>query len=86
MSWSDVTPNSSTWNVKNPTETVWDSGTTSWDLNGNVYSTFWDGIDNAWSTASNNAIRYFLFAEGIGWDGGALYWDLVGNVYHARWI
>ena len=44
--------------VKNPTEETWDTNTTFWDLNGNVYTTVWDSLDNTWADASNNTTTW----------------------------
>ena len=52
--WSAATTNSSTWYAQNPTETTWDGEATYWDLDGNVYQTLWDNIDDTWSAATTN--------------------------------
>lgn len=52
--WSTVTGNASIWQVVNPTETTWDTNTTFWDLNGNVYTTIWDDKDNTWGDVTTN--------------------------------
>lgn len=56
--WSTATTNASTWFVQNPEETTWDAGATFWDLNGNVYITLWDNIDNTWADQASNATTW----------------------------
>ena len=56
--WSTVATNAATWYVQNPDETTWDSDSTFWDLNGNVYNTLWDNIDNTWAAASTNSTTW----------------------------
>ena len=55
MAWSEQTGTSTTYYVKNPTETTWDGGSTFWDLSGNVYQTLWDNIDDTWAAASTTS-------------------------------
>lgn len=56
MAWADVTPTTSEWTVTNPTATIWDGGATQWDLNGNVYTTLWDNIDNTWANQTGTSV------------------------------
>lgn len=56
--WSAATTNASSWYRENPTETTWDGGTTFWDLNGNVYDTLWDNIDNTWADQAGNSVTW----------------------------
>jgi len=48
-SWTDAPTTESLWAVQNPTATTWDNGSTSWDLEGNVLTTVWDGVDDVWA-------------------------------------
>lgn len=56
--WSDASTNASVYSTVNDTETVWDSGSTDWDLVGNVYMTAWDIDDTTYSDASTNTPSY----------------------------
>lgn len=56
--WSAATTNTSLWYAQNPTETTWDGGTTYWDLDGNVYQTLWDNIDDTWADTTPTATTW----------------------------
>lgn len=56
--WAAASTNASTWYVQNPDETMWDTDATFWDLDGNVYKTLWDNIDNTWTDSSTNTVTW----------------------------
>ena len=56
--WSAASTSSSLWYAQNPAETTWDSGTTFWDLDGNVYQTLWDNIDETWADQTGNSVTW----------------------------
>lgn len=56
--WSTAANNAALWYLQNPTETTWDLGATYWDLDGNVYDTLWDNIDDTWSTQTGNSVTW----------------------------
>lgn len=56
--WSAATTNTSLWYAQNPTETTWDAGATYWDLDGNVYQTLWDNIDDTWADTTPTATTW----------------------------
>lgn len=52
----EATGNTAAYNQSNPTESIWDSGASSWDLTGNVESSLWDVILQAYAASSGNTI------------------------------
>jgi hypothetical protein len=56
--WAAATTNASLWYRENPVETVWDGGSTFWDLNGNVYDTVWDDKDNVWADQAGTSATW----------------------------
>lgn len=58
MAWADQTGTASIYYRVNPDETIWDGGSTFWDLNGNIYDTVWDDKDNSYSAATTNTATW----------------------------
>jgi hypothetical protein len=56
--WQEVTGNDAIWYCQNPEETTWDSNATFWDLDGNVYKSLWDNIDNTWSEEAGTTVTW----------------------------
>lgn len=56
--WVEASSISSTWNVLNPEATVWDAGATTWDLDGNVNRTVWDGVDTAYTDQTGTTVTW----------------------------
>lgn len=83
--WSDTSANTAIYYHVNPTETTWDSESTFWDLQGNVYETLFDVIDDTWADVSANSATWRHAEDCLMWDGGELQWDLINNVHMARW-
>ena len=54
--YTESTGNTAAYNQSNPTESIWDSGETSWDLSGNVEASLWDVTLQDYSGTSGNAI------------------------------
>ena len=48
--------NIATYNQSNPTESIWDSGASSWDLSGNVEASLWDVTLQAYAQTSGDTI------------------------------
>ncbi len=53
---TEAAGNTVTYNQSNPTESIWDSGTSSWDLTGNVEASLWDVTSQAYTETSDNSI------------------------------
>ena len=55
VDYTEQAGNSSSYNESITGDTVWDSGATEWDLNGNVATAYWDKPDlTAYSTESGD--------------------------------
>lgn len=57
--YTEATNNTALYDKANPSETIWDSGTTQWDLSGNASTTDWDLSDPTnYTESSSNTVTW----------------------------
>jgi len=54
MAYTEQTANSPSYGVNIPSASIWDNGSSRWDLSGNVYGAVWDEAKKSYTEETSN--------------------------------